>query len=197
MIDQLTKNLHILFLFYAGYIAYFHQIDLETKLTDAISQADAGKVKLSRIERDLKEVKSFEENLEESKRRVREVVKKIETIQRQLPSEIKDAQVNGKLEEFSNSLKIINPTPVPRDEVNNKFYISKDYNFDAKGTYLQFLILFEKLEDLAMDGRILNVKYVRLQTDTEADPRSRFQILNLSTTLEAYRYNTDFDMRKL
>jgi Tfp pilus assembly protein PilO len=197
MIDQLTKSMHLLFLFYAGYIAYNHQIFQEEKLAEVISQFDANKVKLSRVERDLKEVKSFEENLEESKKRVTEVVRKIETIQKQLPSEIKDAQVNGKLEEFAQVLKIINPSPVPKEEINHKFYISKDYNFDAQGTFLQFLILFEKLEALALDGRILNVKYVRMQRDKEADPRSRFQILNLSTTLEAYKYNTNFDMRKL
>jgi Tfp pilus assembly protein PilO len=197
MIDQLTKSIHILFLFYAGYLAYDHQILQEAKLVDVTNQFDANKIKLTRVERDLKEVKTFEENLEQSKKRVQEVVEKIETIQRQLPSEIKDAQVNGTLEEFSRKLKIINPTPVPKEEINHKFYISKDYNFDAEGTYLQFLIFFEKLETLALNGRILNVKYVRLRTNKEADPRSRFQILNMSTTLEAYKYNTDFDMRKL
>ncbi len=197
MIDQIVKNLHILFLFYAGYIAYDHQITLENNLIEIKGQFDSTRVKLSRIQKELREVKQFEENLEESKKRVQEVISKIETIQRQLPSEIQDASVNGTLTDFSNELKMINPSPVPKNEVNKKFYISKDYNFDAQGTFLQFLIFFEKLENLSLDGRILNVKYVRMQTSKEADPRSRFQILNLTTTLEAYKYNTNFDMRKL
>lgn len=197
MIDQLTKYIHWFFLVYAGYIGYEYQIELDQKLTEATGQLDTTKVQLARADKELKDVKKFEENLEQSKKKVREIVEKIEKVQKQLPSEIKDTQVNGKLESFANDLKMLNPVPVPKEEVNNKFYFSKDYNFDVQGTFLQFLIFYEKLEVLSKTDRILNVKYLRMRIADESDARSRFQILNLSTTVEAYRYNNNFDARDL
>ena len=52
--------------------------------------------------------------------------------------------------------------------------------------------LEQKLENLAKKGRILNVKYVKIKQSAEADPRSRFKILELNTIVEAYRYNHNF-----
>ncbi len=74
----------------------------------------------------------------------------------------------------------------PGKETNNGFYFNKEYSFAAKGTFLQSLIFFESL---ANAERILNVKTVKISHDEEQN-RSRFQIVNLETTVESFRYNT-------
>ena len=189
MKDKLASNIHLIFLVYALMLGMDSYDQMNVKFESAKAALESTNIKLNKIKRDLNKLKNFDSNLVDSKSRVREVVKRIEKAQKQLPSEINDADVSGKLTQFSDDLKMLDPSPVPRIEQDFKFYISKDYNFDAKGTFLQFLIFFENLERLGDDGRILNVKYVRITESNTGDDRSRFKILNLSTTVEAYRYN--------
>ena len=189
--------MHLGILLYALYTGFLYYEEQSLKLEDATQKSEAMTSKLNKVKRELNEVKKFESDIETSKARVKEVVKKIETIQKQLPSDIKDSEISETLIGFAKTLRILNPSPVPREEVNKEFYFSKDYSFDASGTFLQFVIFFEKLENLAKDGRILNVKYVRMKVSESNNSRSRFQILDMSTTLEAYRYNDQFDVRNL
>lgn len=198
MIDQITKNIHFLLLAYALFLGYEHSDMLTSKILAADSELEVQQIKLRKKQKELKGVKKFEANLDQSKKRVQEVLKKIETIQEQLPSDIRDTEVSGKLTEFAMDLKMKNPSPSPKLEVDNKFYISKEYNFDAEGTFLQFLIFYEKLDNLSKGGRILNVKYLRMKPLDKEQSRngaSRFKILSLSTTLEAYRYNKNYNPR--
>jgi Tfp pilus assembly protein PilO len=185
--DKLASNIHLIFLVYALMLGMDSYDEMNLKFESAKGALESSTVKLNKIKMDLNKLKRFESNLEESRGRVREVVKRIEKVQKQLPSEIRDADVSGKLTQFSDDLKMLDPSPVPRVEQDFKFYASKDYNFDAKGTFLQFLIFFENLETLGDNGRILNVKYLRFTESNTGDDRSRFKILNLSTTVEAYR----------
>ena len=148
--------------------------------------------KFKRAQKELEEVKRFAENLEESKKIVKDVVARIETVQKQLPPDIIDTEVNETLSKIATGLKMKDPTPSAKTEVVNDFYISKDFNFDVKGTFLQGLIFFGELNKLSNNGRILNVKYLRFSESDEGDPRSRFKILNLNTTLEAFKYNPSY-----
>ncbi len=188
MIDSLVKNIHYFLLLYAVFIGFTAFEDLTLKLENTQSEYESTEVQLTKVRRTLRQVKQFEKNLQDSKNRVSEIIKKIETIQKQLPPTINDAQVSGTLTQFADELRMKDPSPTPKQEVDYQFYASKNYIFDVKGTFLQFLIFYEKLEKLASEGRILNVQYLRMKVADDADDRSRFQILNLSTTVEAYRY---------
>ena len=179
--------------FYSGYEVYNEN---SVKIEGVKERNQIQRAKLKKTERQLKQVKKFQENLEESKSRVKEVVEKISEMQKQLPSDIKDIEVTGKLTDFATMLKMVNPEVTPAVEVNRNFYFSKDYNLDMQGTYLQALIFFEKLENLSKQDRILNVKYLKLSVSESADSRSRFKILDQTTTLEAYRYNEYYDATK-
>lgn len=196
MLDLIVKNLHVLFILYAGWSAMGYQERISQMYQSTKNQLVSSEAKLNKAQRDLVNVKKFQENLEESKRKVKEVVAKIAEMQRQLPSDIQDTVVTGKLTDFATELKMVNPSSNPKLEVNNKFYFSKEYNFDAQGTYLQAMIFFEKLENLSKSDRILNVKYVKMKNSEDADPRSRFKILDITTTIEAYRYNNSYDPTK-
>lgn len=196
MVDLIVKNLHVLLILYAGYGAMEHHESKTQKLQVIKQNLEVADAKLRKRMRELKAVKKFQENLDESKRKVKEIIAKIEEMQRQLPSDIQDTEVSGKLADFATQLKMISPSLTPKNEVDNKFYYSKEYNFDSQGTYLQTLIFFEKLEMMAKSDRILNVKYVKMKNSEDADPRSRFKILDVTTTVEAYRYNNQYDPAK-
>ncbi len=196
MKDKLVANIHLLFLAYAIMLGVEKFDVMEQEYNSSKNDLTSSQSNLKKMEKNLEDLKRFESNLEESKVRVKEVVERMEKVQRQLPSDINVTEVNGTLTDFSNELRMLDPSPTPKEEQPFNFYVSKDFNFDAKGTFLQFLIFFEKLEKLSNNGRILNVKYLRFFESNEGDRRSRFKILGLTTTVEAYKYKK-FDPDKV
>ena len=73
----------------------------------------------------------------------------------------------------------------PGREENKGFYFTKRYELKGNGTFLQFLILLEKI---AENERILNIKTLNLKK-SDKKQRGRFQVINTSINIEAYRYN--------
>ncbi len=191
--DIIAKYLHFLILFYAGFSAFEYYNEKEAQLNESVSYLESQNSKLSKIERELREVMKYKENLKASKQKFQDVVKQLETAQKQLPSSINDAEVKEFLKDTALDLKMRTPKTVEAGEENENLYFIRDYNFDVEGTYLQFLILFETLENEAKKGRILNIKYVKMEKSENGDPRSQFQLLKLSTTMETYRYNENYD----
>ena len=134
---------------------------------------------------------SRQKNLTKSKERVKEVVKQIEKVQKQLPTDVNDTQVQSIIGDIANNLKIKDPSPTPEEETNNGFYFAKEYKFSAYGTFIQFLIFFENLEKTE---RILNIKSLKITFDQEKT-RGRFPIVNLDTVIESFRYNQSYRER--
>ena len=164
----------------------------ETQNSNLREQIPAAENKIARTKIKLARIKKYKKNLASSEKGVQEVVSKIEKVQKQLPSEINDTEVQGGLSELSEKLKILEASPSPSNEDNHGFYFAKKYDFEAKGTFLQILIFFELL---ARDDRILNVTEVDLKVSESNDMRSRFQILDFRTEIESYRYNTNYRVK--
>ena len=139
-------------------------------------------------ERKLKSITKFKENLSQSKDRVKEVVKQIEKIQKQLPSEVNDTVVATSISELAEDLKMQNVGISPLAEELNGFYFTKNYNVKADGTFLQAIIMFENLEK---SERILNVKGFEIK-DQNTVTRGRFKVLSVETNIESYRYNSNY-----
>lgn len=192
MKDTLIKNLHVFIFLYTAFINYelFEQKTVEVE--GVKGEIASTKARLTRSKAELAKVDQFNKDLASSKQRVEEVVAEIERVQKQLPSEINDTEVQQLLNSVSSDLRMMVPNMTPKVEIPKGFYFSKEYDFTAKATFLQSLIFFEKLESLSKSNRILNVKYVRIFDDPEADNRSQFRGLKLATNIESYRYNTAF-----
>lgn len=193
MKDILIKNLHVFILIYAGFGLFAIWEEKSVELENAAGQVPAVASKIQRAKVKLARIKKFKKNLVSSEKRVQEVVKKIEKVQRQLPSEINDTEVQGLLSDISNKLKILEPSPSPGNEEKKGFYFAKSYNFEAKGTFLQFLIFYELLGN---EDRILNVSELSMKVSDSNDMRSRFQILDFETGIESYRYNTAYRVKE-
>jgi Tfp pilus assembly protein PilO len=136
----------------------------------------------------VKEIQEFVKKTEESKVRVEEVAKNIEAAQRQLPAEINDNQILTFFNQEINTLNIKDPNILPGSETPSVYFISKEYSLKSRGTFLQFLVFFERIGGA---DRIYNVKKVRL-TNTEASQRGRFQMINSEFVVEAFRFNPAF-----
>jgi Tfp pilus assembly protein PilO len=76
----------------------------------------------------------------------------------------------------------------PEVESDRGFYFARRYKIYAKATFLQFLIMFEKI---AENKRILNVSDSSFKK-SEQPQRSKFQVIEGEMTIEAYRYNPNF-----
>tara|TARA_Y100001936_G_C16007069_1_gene631385 strand:+ start:511 stop:1125 length:615 start_codon:yes stop_codon:yes gene_type:complete len=185
MKDTLVKNLHWFILAYAAQMLYFMYVEKDEQYQALIQQTPGIQGKIAREKRKLGQIEEFKKNLNQTKERVKEVVKQIEKVQKQLPTDVNDAKVQEMLGGIASKLKIKKPVQFPEAESNKGFYFAKEYTFKGRGTFLQSLIFFE---NLAKTERILNVKNVKISQSPEKD-RGRFQIIEMETRVESFRYN--------
>lgn len=188
MKNLLVKNMHWLIIAYSLNGIFTMYTEKQEALDELVSRTPSIKAKMQREKRSLSQINEFKKNLSKTKERVKEVVKQIEKAQRQLPSDVNDAEVQEILGGFADKLKMKKPRQAPGVEANLGFYFAKEYDFQARGTFLQSLIFFESL---AKSERILNVKRLSI-THSKEQERSRFQIIDLQTTVESFRYNTNY-----
>lgn len=139
-------------------------------------------------DRKLKQITRFKENLSQSKERVLEVVKQIEKVQKQLPTNVNDTEVASKVTAVAEELKFREVGITPMAEVASGFYFTKNYNFQGEGTFLQSIILFENLQKTE---RILNIKDFEIKQIDEK-LRGKFKVLNVAIGIESYRYNNSY-----
>jgi Tfp pilus assembly protein PilO len=188
MKEMLVRNFHWFIIAYT-FVGLWDIYELKTEALENSAQLPpAVATKIQRAKNQIKKIERFKKNLSKSKERVQEVVKQIEKVQKQLPSDVNDTEVQSLIGDIAKKLKMVEPSPSPGQEVNNGFYFSKEYTFQAKGTFLQAIIFFENLKD---SERILNVKSFDIALD-ESKAKSRFPILNISTAVESFRYNNSY-----
>ena len=191
MLSFLMKQLHwfiILKSAWGFYMEYGAHQELMLEKEQKIPVIEA---KIRKQKREVDLIESFKRDLENSKRKVESVASQIEKVQKQLPNSISDPEI---LEVFSSEAKLINLKNValnPKAEQDRGFYFSKTYGFKGVGTYLQFLIFFERL---AKRERILNIAEL-VVTNSSGKQKGRFQTVDLAADLEAYKYNKDYKER--
>ncbi len=106
-----------------------------------------------------------------------------------MPTEINDGDVINFVTKKADELNIREVNITPTLELEDKgFYKIKKYIFNAKGTYVQFLILFENIADYKL---ILNIGKVEFSRNSLLQ-RSRFQIIDGQFEILAYQYNPEY-----
>lgn len=186
--EALLSKLHIFIILYAGfnlYTIYEAQIQ-EQELSE--SQLPVLQTKLQRKTKEKSQLKDYYNDIEEAKQKIELVAVEVEKIQKKFPSQISDTENLMLIKTSAESLNIKNIFLTPGVEENKGFYFIKKYEFKGMGTYLQFLMFFEKI---AQSDRLLNVRNVKL-TRSQIKQRGRFEVIDCEATLEAYRYNPDY-----
>jgi Tfp pilus assembly protein PilO len=175
----------LLYGLYGTWVVYDeHMVQLE----EIVTRGNGLDEEISKAKKKVKEIQEFSKKTDEYKVRVEEVAKNIEAVQKQLPAETNDTQIISFLQTEINSLNMRDPSFNPGKEEKSTYYISKEYNLMAKGTFLQFLIFLERIGSA---DRIYNIKNLKLVNPSSAQ-RGRFQVIEGSGTIEAFRFNPDF-----
>lgn len=157
--------------------------------------AQAKKAEIAKSEEDLaknekikKGIKKYLSNIDEEKAKIERVAQEIEKTQQLLPSDISDTENIGLLRKMSEEINMKEVSISPDQDDNRGFYIARKYKFKAKATYLQFLVIFEKI---AESTRILNVGELEFKK-LDQPQRSKFQLIDGTFFLEAYKYNMGY-----
>ncbi len=182
------KNIHIFIILAAliqlGVLWWDHE---ELKASVLLEQEQVSQ-SLEKTKQLKKEIKKFEKDIQEQKEIIEKVASQIEKVQQQLPSEISDTENISMLRKIAEDINIKEVSIVPEKEDIRGFYIARKYRFKAKATFVQFLIMFEKIGE---NKRILNIGEVSFGK-IDQPQRSKFQLINGEFILEAYKYNVGF-----
>jgi Tfp pilus assembly protein PilO len=186
--NKLIANMHVFIILYGLYSTFLVWEEHNTKITDLETQFPVLQNEVQNLQKKVNEIQDFVKRTEESKVRVEEVAKNIESAQKQLPADINDNNILTFISDEINTLNIKDPSIIPGGETPNTYFISKQYAIKAKGTFLQFLVFFERIGSA---DRIYNVKNLKLVSASDTQ-RGRFQMINAEAVIEAFRYNPDF-----
>ncbi|WP_412473996.1 type 4a pilus biogenesis protein PilO [Halobacteriovorax sp. YZS-1-1] len=184
---SIVNKLYLLFVVYGLFLTYeaYNEVQLERESLE--NQVSSFEVRLNKKKKELKKLKEYEKDVERKKEEIEIVAQKLEETQKKLPRDISDNESINLIKRLGESLKIKESQIIPSGQEENGFYITKFYTFSGKGTYLQFLLL---LENISKQERILNVRDISLSKISKIN-KSRYEIINLSATIESYIYNSN------
>jgi prefoldin subunit 5 len=147
------------------------------------------KKKIKRKKKELKELQTYLKDVEEAKKMIEKVALENEKIQKTFPSTINDSENLTMLSSLVSKLNILNLKLIPGDEKNKGFYFTKSYKLKATGTFLQFLILLEKIGE--KKERLMNIGELEF-IKSNVKNKGRFQLIDVKINLIVYRYNASF-----
>lgn len=188
MIEKLLKNLHWPLLIYFAYNMYVKYDAFTIQYQEDANRIPTIKQNISKKLKEKEEIDKYYEDIEEAKDRIEKVALEIEKLQAQLPTKVSDTENVEIIMKLAQDVNMQNVKTSPASESIQGFYIIKDYNLEATGTYLQFLVFFEKI---AEQSRLFNIGNVDLKTSEKAT-KGRFQLLDGKVIVKAYRYNTGY-----
>jgi len=186
--EKLIKNLHWFIIIFAIYNAVTYYLEEEEKYNGVVAQQERVQGELAKNRKIKREISNYYTNIKEAKEKIERVALEIERTQQLLPSEISDTENIGLLRKIADDVNIKEVSIGPEQEMDRGFYLARRYRFKAKATYLQFLIMFEKISE---NKRILNVGQLDFKK-LDQPQRSKFQLISGEFVLEAYRYNSNF-----
>lgn len=186
--EKLLKNLHWMIIAYAAFELYNLYTEANDRLLDLESRQEVQRNELSKNKKVQREIANYYKNIEEEKIKIERVASEIEKMQQLLPSEISDSDSINLLRKMADDINIKEMSIVPETELDRGFYLARRYRIKAKATFLQFLIMFEKI---AENKRILNVGESSFKK-TDNPQRSKFQVIDGDMIIEAYRYNANY-----
>ena len=143
--------------------------------------------KIREAKKEKKQIKTYLRDIEEAKKNIELVAQEVERLQKKLPESIQDVENLRIIRNIASGLNITKIYLSPATEENKGFYFTKRYEFTGTGTYLQFIVFFEKI---ASSERLLNIKEVNFKRSAEPQ-RGRFQLTNAKVIIESYRYNPE------
>ncbi|EQC43288.1 type 4a pilus biogenesis protein PilO [Bacteriovorax sp. Seq25_V] len=185
---KIINKAYLIIIFLSVWGLYQRYEEVETEKESFNGQISAVQAQLNKSKRDKKKIEDFLKNIEIKKAEVEEVALQVEKLQAKLPQELSDSETVGKVRNIADRLKIRDIRVNPAEEADKGFYFAKNYEIEATGTYLQFLLLLEGLSD---SERILNVKNIKIERNA-TQSKGRYEIIKITAIIESYRYNPSY-----
>jgi Tfp pilus assembly protein PilO len=186
--EKILKNIHWLIMAIALFNIGMYVVESDDKLKELTDQEEIQKQGLVKLRKTKKEISTFYKDIDEAKGKIERVATEIEKTQQLLPSELSDNENMNLIRKIADDVNIKELSIAPETDIDKGFYVARKYKIRTKATYLQFLIMLEKI---AENKRILNVSDLDLKK-LEHPQRSKFQLINGEFNLEAYHYNANF-----
>ncbi len=188
MLLKLINLSWIFILLYTGYAVYErYELTEQTKIANELELPGIQKQILEK-QRKKKRIEEFVKDIEHAKNQIELVAQQVESIQKKLPEEVSNTEVLELLNKISKEIKLQEVYLSRGEEENKGFYFVKKFRVKAKGTYLQLILFFDQLANQEM---LLNISNLNLER-TGDDQKGRFQLLNLDTVVEAFKYNSGY-----
>jgi Tfp pilus assembly protein PilO len=162
--------------------------DHSVQIEEVLSRETQIESEIGEKKKSLEEIKDYVRKADEFKARIEQVAKNIESTQRQLPQETNDDKIISFLKSEMGLLNIKEGSVISNQEQKSNYYISKDFSLKAEGTFLQFLVFFERLKE---QDRIYSIKELKI-VNLNDKQKGRFKMLSFQGVIQAYRYNPDF-----
>lgn len=185
---KLIKNLHWFIIAYAAFNFYLLYETASERLLSLESEEARVRTILSKYKKTAREIENYYKNIDEEKNKIERVALEIEKTQQLLPSEISDSENINLIKQMADDLNIKEISISPEKDLDKGFLIARKYNIKIKATFLQFLILFEKIGE---NKRIFNINEVGFKKPEQIQ-RGKFQLLLGNFVLEAYKYNANY-----
>jgi len=182
---NILKYFPILIIAWSAFDFYQFYFEKQELLNLKIGQIPALDMQIDKNKKMLGQLEQYKTDIEDAKRRMDIAQKELDKIQNQLPNEISNAEYLQFLSEIAGSLNIKNISLNPGDEEEREFIVARTFNVKAQGTFLQFLIMMEKI---AENERLLNIDKLKIIRSSQQQ-RGRFQLVELEMSVEAYRFN--------
>ena len=185
---KLLKNLHWIIIAFAAFNFYQLYIAADEQYTNIVEQEESKRIELAKNKKTVREIANYYSNIKEEKEKIERVAKEIEKMQQLLPSEISDSENINLLRKLADDINIKELSIAPEGDSDRGFFIARRYRLKAKATFLQFLIMFEKISE---NKRILNIGESTFKVSASPQ-RGKFQVIDGDFVLEAYKYNVNF-----
>ena len=188
MNKQLFKALPFLILFYGGFNCYTFFTEHEESNAMLTQQLEAADAQLAKIKKKVASIKQNEDKLREYEAKISEVRSQIEDLKTRMPSESDQTAVLQELTNTAQELNLKDVTFNPVPKADRGMYLINTITLSGKGTYLQFLILFEKIK---ASKRFFNVDNFQL-VESPSDNKGRFIFVNVKADLQTFEYNQNY-----
>ncbi len=182
------KFLPLLILLYGGYNCYLLFIEHEEVYENLQDQRSTATVQLDKVKIKVAGIKLNEDKLREYEAKVSEVRKQIDELKTRMPAESDRTAVLQELNNTAEELNLREVTFNPVPKLDKGMYSINSVSLSGKGTYLQFLILFEKVHN---NKRFFNVDNFLL-TESPGDAKGRFIFVNVKADIQTFEYNVDY-----
>jgi len=188
LIEIFVSKFHWFIILNVAMNSYFDYSDIQAKIEEVLKEEEPVKTQLESVNKKMKLAESFKKDLANIKSRIEEIAQKIELLQKQLPNTISDSEILDFFAEEAKITNIKNLSMQPNEEESRGFFFAKEYEISAKATFLQFLILFERIGN---NQRLLNIASLNMERKND-DQKGRYTILQMRSTLEVFRYNSSY-----